>query len=153
MTSDELKKIMNRIRILCPGQAFERGFFDVWMESLGEYTYDDALEALKALQGRQFISPADITQHIRLVRSRRIDDTELPDSEVDPDDIPAWLAEHREHLRLAAEGKLPPRPERSPLPELNAPRPRRTEPKSAGSLVDDTFAALRRASEQGDRDA
>jgi hypothetical protein len=153
MNGQELNRIVGRVRILCPGQAFENGYFDGWMDVLGTYTYADALEALKALAGRPFISPIDIAQHIRLVRDQRIVDTQLPDSKVDPDDIPAWLAEHRRNLRLAADGKLPTRPEYSPLPELNAPRPRHSEPRSAGSLVDGTFAALRRASDRGDQNA
>lgn len=100
-------KLCRIIAGLIPQQAFEPQTPALWQPILAATRLDDAVAAVQALGGRvRYIAPVDILAEVRRIRGERLEHSDqlLPD--VDPDDVPAWLAARRAGLRALADGTI-----------------------------------------------
>lgn len=107
MNVTQTTRLCRAIAALAPAQKFDDETPAIWSVVLAGVRYEDAREAVVAIAQRQaFIAPADVIAEVRRIRRNRLAsaDRMLPD--VDPDDVPAWLAARRGQLAALADGDL-----------------------------------------------
>lgn len=106
MNATETARLCRVIASLAPAQRFDEETPAVWHAVLIDVQIADALEAVKVIARRdRFVAPADIVTEVRKIRAERLaaSDRILPD--VDPDDVPGWLAARRSALAALADGR------------------------------------------------
>jgi hypothetical protein len=112
MTKDELREIMDLIRVHCPDQVMPTGTAETWYPMLApQCTYDEAAEAVyafahsdkfRAMKFRQ-IQPVDILEMRRLLRAERAKGY-VPPPPPDPDDVQGYISYLRDAERRAGDG-------------------------------------------------
>ena len=95
-------------RRLDPPDGGSTPILDAWHEVIGDLGFQDCIEAVTAhrCESREWIQPADIRQRVLAVRAKRhtnIDDADLTE-DVDPNDIPAYLATLRARRQAIGDG-------------------------------------------------
>ena len=105
------------------GQWLDESAPRAWAEALAWHDFNDACAAVAALGARPMdpgkavppILPGHVVYGIHQIRARRVADFDPakydPPPELDPSDVPAYLAWVRRTRELAASGNPPPRPE------------------------------------------
>ena len=100
------------VRVLAHVAAYDRrtvGEADVeaWHTALADISLTDALHAVDEhyRRSRDWLMPADVRTTARRLRGSRLEHAHrAPHPDVDPDDVAAWLAAHRQQLRAIADG-------------------------------------------------
>lgn len=107
MNATETARICDAISQIKPAQRLDTETPAFWAVILSDIRYEDARQAVLNLGGRQqFIDPSDIIAEVKRLRDDRVDRTEMPVPNANPDDPAAYAAEYRA-LRLAiADGTL-----------------------------------------------
>lgn len=105
MNNTETAKLCAAISQSAPAQRFDDDTPAFWAVLLADVRYQDAREAVVRLLKRQpFVAPADIVAEVRVIRDDRLDRTELPVPNVDPNDPRAHLDEIRALRTAIADG-------------------------------------------------
>jgi len=113
VTPDETVVLARYVRALCPQQKFDEYTPDAWHDVLADYRLSDARAAAATVARRQpFVSPAEIIDEIKRIRSDRASEfqgpglsAEVPDA--DPDDVRGYLAALRAQRTRSADGMKP----------------------------------------------
>jgi hypothetical protein len=109
VNATETARLCRIITSLAPQQKFDDDTPAVWHAVLVDVNVADALEAVKILaRTRPFIGTSEICEQVRLIRKARTEEAAGVVPNVDPDDIPAFLAEQRAIFGAAADGTLDP---------------------------------------------
>jgi hypothetical protein len=105
VNATETAKLCAAIAQSAPAQKFDDDTPAFWAVLLEDVRYEDAREAVVRLLKRQpFVAPADIVAEVKVIRDDRLDRTELPVPNVDPDDPRAHLDEIRALRSAIADG-------------------------------------------------
>lgn len=107
MTRDEMAALLG-LMAARDGRTVGRIEVEAWHEDAGQWDFATARVAVARhyQRSRDFLRPADLLAAIREIRNDRIDRTEMPVPNANPDDPAAYAAEYRA-LRLAiADGTL-----------------------------------------------
>lgn len=107
MNATETVRLCRIITSLAPQQKFDDDTPAVWHAVLIDVTLSDALTAVKILaRTRPFIGTSEICEQVHLLRKARLEEAAGVVPNVDPDDIPAFLAEQRAIYAAAGAGSL-----------------------------------------------
>lgn len=107
MNATETAKLCSAIAQSAPAQRFDEDTPAFWAVLLAEVRYEDARQAVvRLLQRRPFVAPVDIITEVKAIRRARLEHSDriLPD--IDPDDVPGWLAARRAGIAALADGTL-----------------------------------------------
>lgn len=112
MTRQEAVALCRYVKACCPQQAMDEYTPDAWHDLLGGLDAGDCRKAARAVAQRQpFVSPSEISEEVRRMRTERIGPagpglgpTPPP---ADPDDTAAYLAALRTQQAQVAAGRLP----------------------------------------------
>lgn len=111
MTPTETTKLCRIARAACPAQAVDEYTPDAWHLLLGDLDFTTAQVALIEVAKRQpFVAPAEIRAEVHRRRRARLEvagTASTPPRDLDPDDVPAYLAWLADVRRRIADGHTP----------------------------------------------
>ena len=120
MTNAEAVMLCRYARAACPQQKFDEYTPDAWADLLTDLRYVDCQAALKEIVKRQpFVSPSEIRDEVRRIRSKRIADFGIlpsPPHDMSDEEQFAW---QRDIMQRVGDGEpvtLPPAPLPAPMP-------------------------------------
>lgn len=106
MNATETAKLCAAIAQTAPAQKFDDATPAFWAVILEDVRYEDAREAIVTLLKKQpFVAPADIIAEVRRIRLARLERSDHVLSDVDPDEVQAWLAARRAGIAALADGR------------------------------------------------
>lgn len=107
MNATETAKICDAISRIKPAQRFDDETPAFWALILANVRYEDARQAVLDLGGKpRYIEPSDILTEVSRIKDDRLDRTEIPTPNADPDDVHAYLAEQRALLAEIRDGLM-----------------------------------------------
>lgn len=113
MNEEQTVVLCRTVKAYCPAQTIDRYTPAAWFDLLGEYSFQEAMEAVRAMARiKAFISPADIIGEIGRVRGAELDNARNRE-------LFASIHVREQEVREGRRGK-PPASLRETLAELRA---------------------------------